>query len=60
MGANRVFFPQEILDVWLEQGSVELEGDLMTLLPQGWRLRLSTAVHIVSEVAGGGDEKTGG
>jgi hypothetical protein len=53
--ANRVFLPQDALDRWLTEGRVEVEGDTMTLRPEGQQFRLKTAVRIMSEVAGGGD-----
>ena len=56
MGINRFFFPQEALDAWLDQGRVALEGDTMTLNPEGQRFRLQGAVRVLSEVAGGGDK----
>ena len=55
MAVNRIFFPQEALDAWLDQERVVLDGDLMTLSPEGWSFRLNSAVRFTSEVAGGGD-----
>jgi hypothetical protein len=55
MGVNRVFFPQEALDRWLEEGRIELEGEQMTLSPDGQTFRLSTAVRFLAEVAEGSD-----
>ncbi len=55
MGANRVFFSQRIVDAWLESGLVGLDGDVLQLLPDGPTFQLTSAVHITSEVAGGGD-----
>ena len=37
MGANRVFFPQQALDAWLEQGRIALVGDELTITPEGRR-----------------------
>jgi hypothetical protein len=55
MGKNRVFFPQQALDSWLEQGRIGLVDDEMTLKPDGQRYRLSSAIRILAEVADGTD-----
>lgn len=55
MRENRVFVPQEALDLWLSDGRIEIDGQVMKLLPDGERFTLKTAVRFVSEVAGGGD-----
>lgn len=56
MGVNRVFLPQETLDIWLSEERVEVDGDVMTLRPEGQRFLLKTALRFLEEVAGGGDE----
>src|SRR5687768_4081647 len=53
--ANRVFLPQDALDRWLTEGRVEVEGETMTLRPEGQSFKLKTAVRFMGEVAGGGD-----
>ena len=57
MAANRVFLPQDALDRWLSEGRVEVEGETMTLRPEGQQFRLKTAVRFMSEVASGGDQQ---
>ncbi len=52
---NRVFFPQTALDAWLTDGTVDLNGDELTILAEGRRYRLTEAVRIVNEVTGSGD-----
>jgi hypothetical protein len=52
MSVNRVFFPQQTLDQWLEQGRVALVDDELTVGPVARRFRLQTALHFVAEVAG--------
>ena len=52
MGANRVFFPQQTLDQWLEQGRIALVDDELHDRAAGRRFRLSSAVHFIAEVAG--------
>ncbi len=56
MATNRVFVSQETLDLWMSDGRVEVDGETMTLNPERQRFRLTTAVHFLAEVAGGGDE----
>jgi hypothetical protein len=55
MGKNRVFFPQQALDAWLEQGRIALVDDEMTLKPDGQRYRLTSAIRVMAEVADGTD-----
>lgn len=55
MGQNRLFVSQRRLDEWLTEGRVEMEGEVMTSLPEGSRFRLETAVLFVREVTGAGD-----
>lgn len=56
MGVNRVFLPQEMLDGWLSEERVDVEGDVMTLRPEGQRFQLKTAVRFLEELADGGDQ----
>jgi hypothetical protein len=55
MAENRVFFPQQALDRWLEQGRITLVGDELTIAPGGRRFRLVSALRFMSEVAGAED-----
>jgi hypothetical protein len=55
MGVNRVFVSQGTLDKWLSEEQVEVDGDILTLKPDGQRFSLKTAVHFVEEVTGEGD-----
>ena len=55
MSENRLFFPQEALDAWLEQGRVVLVGDELNTTPEGRRLRVESAVRFMAEVAAGSD-----
>jgi hypothetical protein len=52
---NRLFVSQETLDKWLSEGRVEVQGETMTVQPEGHAFVLKSAVHFVNEVAGGGD-----
>jgi len=53
--SHRAFLSQELLDRWLAEGVVSLEGDLLGLPPDGPSFRLESAVLIRTEVASGGD-----
>ena len=55
MSQNRVFFPQEAVQAWLEQGRVQLVGDELTTTPEGRRLRVESALRFLAEVAAGAD-----
>lgn len=55
METNRVFFPQEALDAWLEDERITLDGDIMILNQEQQRFKLSTAFRFLKEVADGGD-----
>ena len=55
MGENRVFVSQETLDKWLTDGRVEVDGETMTLRPEGQKFNLKSAVHFVTEVTDEGD-----
>jgi hypothetical protein len=49
---NRVFFPQSALDQWMVDGTVELQGNELTILAEGRRYRLTEAARILQEVTG--------
>jgi hypothetical protein len=52
---NRVFFPQAALDVWLSDGTVDLQQQELTILEEGRRYRLAEAVRVLREVTGSQD-----
>jgi hypothetical protein len=52
---NRVFFPQAALDLWMAEGTVDLQQGELTILAEGRRYKLVDAVRIVRELSGGGD-----
>jgi hypothetical protein len=56
VAANRVFVPQDALDRWLSEERVEVDGETMTLKPEGQQFRLKSAVRFMNEVGGAGDE----
>ena len=55
MARNRVFFPQEALDGWIEEGRIALVGDELTASPEARHFALESAVRITAEVASGED-----
>ncbi|MEC7526225.1 MAG: hypothetical protein VYE22_40465 [Myxococcota bacterium] len=55
MRANRLFVPQAMLDLWLSEERVEVEGEVMITRPEGQRLELTTAVLFKEEVTGSPD-----
>ena len=55
MSPNRVFFPQEALDGWIEEGRIALVGDELTTSPEARRFQLESAVRFMSEVTTGED-----
>lgn len=55
MGANRVFFPQQALDRWLDQGYAALAGDDLFIAAGGRHFRLQGALLFLADVAETGD-----
>jgi len=56
MPEHRLFVSQETLDKWMVEERVDVSGDVMTLVPEGKKFQLASAVHFTEEVAGGGDD----
>lgn len=52
MGKNKVFFPQEALDTWVVNGSVELDDQDLLLKDEGRRYRLAEGARVLGEVTG--------
>jgi hypothetical protein len=52
MGKNRLFVPQALLDTWLSEDRVAVDGEEMVTRPEGQRFRLATAVLFKEEVSG--------
>jgi len=55
MNPNRLFFPQQALDEWLETGRITLVGEELTVVPEGRMFGLTQAVRFMAEVAEGND-----
>jgi hypothetical protein len=52
---NRVFFPQEALDQWIVDATVDLRDGELTIVAEGRRFKLAEAVRVLREVTGGAD-----
>jgi hypothetical protein len=52
MGKNRVFFPQQVLDRWLNAADAELHANELTLKAERKRYKLVEAVRVIAEVSG--------
>jgi hypothetical protein len=52
---NTVFFPQAMLDVLVELGHMDLEGEELVLKGGGYRYRIEEAVRVLREVTTGED-----
>lgn len=55
MRPNRVFFPQAVLDGWIAEDRVDLAGEELLLKDEGRKFKILEAMHVLREVAGGGD-----
>lgn len=55
MTKNRLFVSQSVLDGWLGEERVQVDGEVMKLLPEGHRFQLTTAVLFKTELTGAGD-----
>lgn len=55
MGANRFFWPQSILDQWIDEEKISLKDDVMTILSQSRAFRVKQAVFFERDVGGGQD-----
>ena len=53
--SHRAFLSQELLDRWLAEGLVSLEGEVLGLPPDGPSFHLESAVLFRVEVANGSD-----
>jgi hypothetical protein len=55
MRGNRIFVPQHVLDRWLAEGRVDVQGDELITQPERRRFSLTTAVRFTAEVTGSED-----
>ncbi len=55
MGSNRLFWPQETMDTWIVAEKATIEDDILKIVDEGQRYKLSQAVHFVADVGEGTD-----
>ena len=55
MRPDRLFVSHGTLDVWLAEARAEVDGETLTLRPEGHRFALAAGVAFVAEVTGEGD-----
>lgn len=55
MRPNRVFFPQALLDAWIGDERVDVTSDVLVLKDEARKFKIVEALHVVRDVAGGGD-----
>lgn len=55
MSENRVFFPQQTVDAWLDEGRIVLSGSELSIGGTREHFRLQGALHFVADVAETGD-----
>ena len=56
MGVSRLFWPQELLDQWIVDEKISLEGERLTVQKENRTYRVRQAVFFTSDV-GDGDDK---
>lgn len=52
---NRLFLSQERLDLWIESERADFEGDVLILMPSGYRLQMKPGVYVGEEATGEAD-----
>jgi hypothetical protein len=55
MGDNRLFWPQELMDEWIVEEKVSIDGDTLVVRDTNLRYRVAQAVCFEADVGGGGD-----
>ena len=53
--ANRVFFPQLLLDQWGVEGKIDLTGNELVVLSEGRKYKIVESVRVIAEVTGAND-----
>lgn len=54
---NKVFFPQDVLDILVALERVDVEGEELVLTQEGFRYSVQEAVRILEEVTTGEDPR---
>src|ERR1700758_822680 len=50
--ADYLFVPQSVLDKWSEQGRIQVDGNVLTILGEGKNFALTSAVRFIKMEAG--------
>ena len=50
--ADYLFVPQSVLDKWSEQGRIQVDGNILTILGEGKSFSLTSAVRFIKMEAG--------
>jgi hypothetical protein len=53
--SNGVFFPQDLLDILMDAGKVDIHGEELVLPGSGYRYEVEEAVRVLREVTTGED-----
>ena len=56
MGANRFFWPQELLDQWIVEEKIVLEGEQLTIIEENRNYLLDQAIYFAEDVGDGADQ----
>ena len=55
MGVSRLFWPQELLDQWIVDEKISLDGERLTIQKEGRTYRVRQAVYFTADVGDGDD-----
>ena len=55
MAISRLFWPQELLDQWIVDEKIQLEGERLTLVKENQVYRVKQATYFVADVGDGDD-----
>ena len=55
MAISRLFWPQELLDQWIVDEKIQLEGERLTLVKENRVFRVKQAIYFVADVGDGDD-----
>lgn len=56
MGVSRLFWPQELLDQWIVDEKISLEGEELTIQKERRTYQVKQAVYFTKDVGGGADD----
>ncbi len=56
MGANRFFWPQELLDQWMLDEKITIDGERLTITEENRNYQVKQAAYFAADVGDGSDE----